>query len=166
MVQKMTKYEVGQRAFPPTGEDSLRFQIYDSGCTLVLSVNKPTAAEKRNFKSGIQTKVAVVNDIVFLLVRFGVSQWMDAPFYRELSPHTHLDIPDEGQGLTIHCMLVDSSTGILIAQKLIGLDHDVSCRLISAITAQPKIDQYDSVLAETYRQYTTQQLLDLSDSQC
>lgn len=162
----MYKYEVGARILPPNMEDSIRFQVTDAGLTLLLMHNKPNAKEKRRYKMTPQIKFCVVNDIIFLLARFGDAPWMDAPFYRGLARFTHLDVPAEGQGLSLHFMYVDSSTGILVSQKLIGLDHEMSCRLIAAIAAQPVIPNYDAVLDSTYAQYTTRALVEMADEQC
>ena len=159
-------YEVGKRAFMPTREDSIRFQVTDAGCVLLLMHNKPNAKEKRRYKSTPQIKFCVANDIIFLLARFGDAPWMDAPFYKGLSRFAHLDVPGEGQGLMLHFMYVDSSTGILLEQRLIGLDHDMSCRLIAAIATQPTIPNYDYVLDSTYAQYTTRALVEMADAQC
>ena len=40
---QMQKYEVGTRVLPPTMDDSVRFQVTDAGCTLLLMHYKPNA---------------------------------------------------------------------------------------------------------------------------
>ena len=77
-------YEKGK----PTGlqgPDGVTFDISDSGATLLIRMSRPTAKEKKAFEQGISIRFAIVNDIIFALVRMGLSQWMDAPYYKALS---------------------------------------------------------------------------------
>lgn len=162
----MELYEAGKRAFPP-GPDGVRFALTDGGGVLVIQMSAPTAAERRAFKRGLSIRFAVVDQIIFLLVRMGTMQWMDAPYYRGLSRHlTQVELPEEGQGLAIHAMLVDGATGVLQAQKLIGLDTDTSRKLMAAAMVQPVIPDYDARLARVYSAYSTDDLLEEAETLC
>ena len=59
----MYKYEVGQKILPP-GPDGVRFDMADSGGSLLIQMARPTAAEKRAFKSGISIRLSVVDQII------------------------------------------------------------------------------------------------------
>lgn len=160
---EMYRYSVGSKVMNPC-PDSVRFELSESGATLLLAMRSPTAAEKRDFKNGVpQFKLAVANDIIFFLCRFGTGPWMDAPYYRHLSRPYSLSEPAAGEGFALHAMLVDAATGVLVAQKLIGLPHDLSVKLLHAVNAQPEIPNYDTRLAMTYQLYTTQQLLEKAE---
>lgn len=156
----MQQYEVGKQAFPPC-QDGVRFDMTDGGGVLGIFFAKPKASEKKSFQSGLSMRFRVVDDIIFLLIRMGADQWMDAPYNRHLSRNlTHLERPAEGMGLAVHAMLVDASTGVLVAQKLVGLSTDGSNALIDAIQAQPKIPDYDIRLQRVFNRYRTTDLLE------
>ena len=160
------KYEVGEKIFPP-GPDGVRFDLTDGGGVLAIQFKSPTAAERRAFKSGLSIRFAVVDQIIFLLVRMGTMQWMDAPYYRKLSRNlTRVELPEEGSGLAIHAMLVDGATGVLQAQKLIGLDTDTSRKLMTAVMVQPEIPDYDTRLSRTFEKYSTADLLEEAETLC
>lgn len=155
----MEAFTVGQKVMSPC-YDTVRFEMTSAGALLIVAMRQPSAREKRAFKSGpMQLKFTVVNDIIFILVRFGTEPWLDAPYNRALSKPFFVDVPSNGDGLTMHALLVDADTGILVDQKIIGLDHQLSVNLIRAIDAQPQIANYERVLSSTYMRYTTEDLL-------
>ena len=157
-------YEKGK----PTGlqgPDGVTFDISDSGATLLIRMSRPTAKEKKAFEQGISIRFAIVNDIIFALVRMGLSQWMDAPYCKALSRNlSRLYVPQEGQGLAVHALLVDGMDGILINQKIIGLSTELTRNLFNAIANQPMIPDYNSRLQNTFSQYSTNDLLKISFS--
>ena len=156
----MFEFEVGKDT-GLRGMDNMIFDMTDSGGILVIRMNRPTAAEKREFNCGLSFKLAVVDDIIFILARMGTLNWMDAPYYRELSRNlTHIIVPEKSQGIAVHAMLIDGSNGILHAQKLIGLPHDMSIALIDAIKNQPIISNYANRLNHTMALYTTDQFVE------
>lgn len=163
---QMYTYEVGQKIFPASNSNGSRFGISDSGGSLLVEMTKPSAAEKREFKRGIQFKVTVVNGIIFVLYRMGTMPWSDCPYSKWLSNGiTELTPPADGQGLAVHCMLVDSSSGVLVAQKVVGMETETTRKLFAAIDAQPEICNYDEVLARTFAAYRTTDLLKMADQQ-
>ena len=159
------RFEVGT----PTGligPDGVIFDMTDAGGVLIVRMSRPTANEKKAFKAGISLRFCIVDQIIFVLVRMGLGQWMDAPYYRALSRSlSSVTLPMDGQGLSIHAMLIDGADGTLVAQKLISPDTTTSARLMAACISQPAIPDYDIRLARIYRQYSTQQLVDLSRAQ-
>lgn len=141
---------------------------FDGRFTLVCAVNRPTAEEKQAFKSGTpyQFGLAIVDDVIFFLSRFGTLNWMDAPFNIHLYPDDRarlLEVPGPTQGYGLYIMLVDSSTGIIEHQRMIGLDHDLSMRLRDAIIHQPVIPDYDQRLRRIMAQYSTMDLVALAN---
>ena len=161
----LQKFEVGK----PTGffgPDGVIFDLTDAGGILIVRMSRPTANEKQAFKSGISLRFCVVDQIIFVLVRMGTGQWMDAPYYRLLSRNlSSVALPMEGQGLAIHAMLIDGATGVLVAQKLFSPDTNTSARLLAACISQPIIPDYDSRLRRIFRRYNTRQLLAISREQ-
>lgn len=159
-------YKVGSPCIPP-GPDGVFFDLTDSGGMLLIRMARPTAEERRAFKQGLSIRFAVVDQIIFLLVRMGRLQWMDAPYYRWLSPHlSQIELPEEGYGLSINAMLADGETGMLQGIKMIGLDTDTSRKLMAAAIVQPKIPDYDARLRQVMLRYSTEELLKEADTLC
>lgn len=159
------RFEVGK----PTGligPDGVIFDMTDGGGVLIVRMSRPTANEKKAFKAGISLRFCIVDQVIFVLVRMGLTQWMDAPYYRALSRNlSRVTLPMDGQGLAVHAMLIDGADGTLVAQKLFSPDTTTSARLMAACISQPMIPDYDSRLVRIYRQYSTQQLVALSRKQ-
>lgn len=154
-----TKFTVGERIMRP-GPDQVIFDMSDSGGALAICMANPTGEERRAFKAGLSFKLAVEEQIIFLLVRMGKGSWMDAPYYRWRSPNlTQINYPNEGEGLAIHAMLIDAATGILCAQKLVSPSTEFSRALMMAIAAQPEIPDYDARLNRIYASTPTDVLL-------
>ena len=91
---------------------------------------------------------------------------MVAPFTRERAPGIKIEkIPEKGEGIALHFLLVDSSTGTLLHQRLIGLDSTLSRRLVGAIAYQPALPDFDMRLQSIYAQYRTTDLLAIAREQ-
>lgn len=147
---EMGLYKVGERVCAPSADKTL-FDLTDAGGILSLHFTKPTAKEKKAFKDGISFRFLTVDDIIVILVRIGRMQWMDAPYNKSLSLYlTQTEFPEEGYGLAIHAMLIDASTGILVAQKLFSPDSATSQSFLTAVRMQPEIPDYDERLQRSY----------------
>ena len=157
-------YTVGAK-MPMPVSDGIHLE-FDGGFMLMCTFNRPTAKEKKEFKNGVpQFDIAVVNDVIFFLARFGTLNWMDVPFNIHLYPDNRISLleePGPTQGYGLHVMLIDSATGALVHQRLIGLDHDLSMRLRDAIIHQPVIPDYNQRLQLIMGQYTTEDLVALA----
>lgn len=155
----MVKFEVGKTCFPP-GLDGAYFDLNDTGAIFIIYLSTPTEQEIEAFKAGLSFQYVVVEDIIFLLCKMGFLPWMDAPYYRHLSRHlSHIVLPSPRQGTAVHVMLVDGSTGILVAQKFVSLDYELSMSLLTDIANQPEIPDYDTRLNLVIEKYTTMDLL-------
>lgn len=136
--------------------------------SLICAMNRPTAKEKNAFRSGVpQFDLVVVDGVIFFLSRFGTLNWMDSPFNRHLYSDNRilqLEEPGPTQGYSLHVMLIDSVTGVLVHQRLIGLDHDLSMRLRDAIINQPVIPDYDQRVRNVMARYSTKDLVTLASS--
>ena len=63
----------------------------------------------------------------------------------------------------MHAMLVDARTGVLVAQRFIGLEHDLSVKLMEAVASQPQIPDYDWRLKQVFNTMSTLQILEMTD---
>ena len=162
----MQNYEAGKRVCQP-GPDGVFFNFTNGGGVLVIRMGRPTAEEKRAFKSGLSLRLAVAEDIIFVLCRMGTLQWMDAPYHRRMSPvDTVLEPIVDGLGYANHCMLVDAHTGMLVAQKLISTTTAGGRALREAMLAQPPLPDFDTRLQLAYAMYSTDDLVKEAVSLC
>jgi hypothetical protein len=151
----------------PSGEDVVVFDIDNAGALLLIKYNRPRAKEKSDVKSGVaQFKIAKLDGILFFLCRFGTGNWMDAPYHPDFSRYT-LPVPGEGEGLLLHVMLIDSSTGVLAAQRAIGLSTEFSAALLqTAAGLPPSGDDYMLRIKRIYAERKTNDLLVLATTGC
>ena len=156
----MQIFEVGKQVMDP-GYDGVIFDVADDGATLVIRMCAPASKEKQAFKSGLSLRYKVVDGIIFILIRIGTMQWMDAPYYVGFSPNLTrcFELPKNGEGLAVHALLVDGNTGILVDQKMIGLTTDGSLKLIKSIEDQEVIPDYNIRLQRIYAQYSTDDMV-------
>lgn len=161
----MFQYRIGQKILPPCS-DGVVFDMTDEGAILIFNFSSPTDSEKKEFDCGIRVKFCVVDDIIFILSRLGHDDlWQDAPYYRYISQNlTHIPHLKERQGISVHAMLVDASTGMLVSQKLFSIDHDTSFRLMEAIRRQPEIPNYKLRLHSVMSTYSTQDLVEVANA--
>ena len=160
---------VGAKVCTPDNSDSIIFDMTDSGGLLIHRMYKPTSKEVRAFKSpATQMKFVTIEGIIFLLVRHGTSPWGDAPFHKQLTRATSIlrssEVPPN-MGLAIHIMLIDSSTGILVAQRLFSMSHEETVSFLDAVAEQKPMPNIDEVLQHIYQKYSTSDMVALANTQ-
>lgn len=162
MAGQFTKFEVGQQVCSPS-QDGIQFDFTDAGATLLVKFSSPSSKEKQAIKNGAaQFKFVVKENILFFLARFGTEHWIDAPFHTDYCLAQNLELPAEGMGCTLHIILVDAATGVLVVQRLIGLSTSFSVHLLEAAMALvPNVSKMDYAkrLNSVYTQCTTQDLV-------
>lgn len=112
-------------------------------------------------------KLLEMRNIIFGVFKFGNLKWMDAPYSVHLSKNlTHLEMPTDGTGLALHVCLFDTTTGVLCANRLIGLSTEISRQLIEMIMEQKQKDfnrkEYDANLKMIYGAYPTKQFVKMT----
>lgn len=154
-------YEVGKQVAAPGG-DMVVFDMAAEGATLQLRMSSPTAKEKRDFKEPAQFKVTMVEDVVFILIRFGAGPWMDAPYNIHLSRPFALTPVTADEGIPVHALLIDAKTGILAAQRVVSMTPETSYALLQLVDVQPDLPDYSDRVRGIYARYTTEDLLRLA----
>lgn len=135
---------------------------------LRLMFDRLTPSDIRQIRSGpCQFHVAVVNDTLFFLFKFGtVCPLSDNSYNWHLVAEDERTVPpvladDEMAVLTI--ILVSAEDGIIRALRQVSLSHSFSVALFDAIRAQIERPfdrvKHDANIAETYVQYPTSQAL-------
>lgn len=159
----METISVGDKIIRPC-KDGMRFHFDNNGGTLLIHYNFPTLEEKQAFKDKISIRFAIANELIFILVRMGNLNWSDCVYYRHNHKEKEINFPviSDNMGILIHVMFIDATTGILLAQKVIGCETDGSRKFIEAIKNQKEINSYDEVLKKTLRFYSTSYLVENS----
>lgn len=155
-----TVVRVGDKVCAPS-KDEVKFDITSAGGVLMLKLVSPTADEKKAVRSGLaQFKLVEIDGIIFFLSRFGTLEWMDAPFHKQFCQVDNMPKPANGEGLLLHIMLVDALTGVLVEQRIIGLQHDFTTALFDMIEAQPPRNAlFYTTLSNIYRERTTMDMV-------
>lgn len=134
---------------------------------LVFVYVHPKEIETLNIREGkIQIKTISVNDVSFLLIKFGELPWMDAAYNPYTSSAPLQQLP-AGTGYTLNIMFADGWTGELKVNRIYGMDEKLSSdfkkncdRLtlsgIDNATFHKRTD-------EVFQAYSTDQLVELAD---
>lgn len=163
-------YEVGKKYPVALGhQEGMYFDIDDAGGSLVCYFNSPTPHEIEQFKSGMpfELRMVTLSDIIFMLIKIGDLNWMDAPYTPHLSPNlTKIELPQEGTGLAVTLQLFDCNTGRFEHQKFISLSNSFTLKLLGEVIELGHKDfdseKYQKNINEVYRKYTTKQLVSLA----
>lgn len=146
-------------------QEGVIFEYTEAGPILIVAFNRPAEKEIEGVKSGkLQIGFYEIEPVVFITVKIqGCGGWMDTPFtIRKYDGKHTFDWSDpigESQGLALTIVLIDATTGIVQAQRMIGTAHNFAVGLRSAILRQLE-KPYDSVafnqkVNEIYRNYTS-----------
>jgi len=154
-------YVAGITQWPQTGE----YNYIGGEHQLRLFWDSPTAQEVREVRRGVaQFAFVHQNQVIFFLYRFGMMPWADAPFSIHLVPASYRQLPPPSIGpdarALLRIILVDASTGIVKAARLMTFSPDFSGALEAAIRKQaeapwPGDADYDIQIQAVYRRYPT-----------
>ena len=107
----LVHFSVGQR-IPQlaNGIDGCIMEMSESGLILHLLMNIPSAFElqEASVQAPFEIRFCPIHNIGFFTFQFGRLPWMDAPFSPNLHDRVHLPKLDEGTGLALTVVLVDT----------------------------------------------------------
>lgn len=167
---ELTCFQVGKDYPHAIGHsEGVVFDVTDSGILVQVFFYKPTVHEIEQFEVGnpFEMKLLQFRNIIFPLFKFGDLNWMDAPYSVHLSRQlTQIEVPTEGNGLSMQIALYDTKTGKLCKNRLIGLSTEISKKLIEMIEEQKKrpfnAREYDKNLNNVYAAYPTKKLVHMA----
>lgn len=156
---------VGKKICEPTFQDGPKLELTENGLVLLIQFQWPAAEEIHAIRDcDALFRAVVVDGVLFFLAKFGKMPWMDAPFHRALANTPDAERPSAGYGLALHILLVDSCTGVLKAQRIIGLKNSFSNEFIDLLEKQegdvPK--DWEQMVRSTYAKYSPSQLAELA----
>lgn len=170
----MFKYEVGQAvdSFKSHAE-GVYFDIDDSGATMLVFFQNPTAEEVKQFMSGkgFEIRFTELYGVIMITVKIGNLNWMDVPYSPHLSKNLEkFQIPNEGQGLGLTLILIDTTTGEVKHLRLLGLSERFTRRLLGAVMEEKTRDfdkaEYNNSINKIFSTYRTSQIVKLSKDYC
>lgn len=170
----MYKYEVGQVVdnFKHHSE-GMHFDIFDDGATILLFFQNPTEDEIEQFKSGTNFEIRFTElyGVIMITAKIGNLNWMDAPYTPHLSKNlTKFQLPNEGQGLGLTLILVDTVTAEIKHIRLLGLSEKFTKRLFG-VALEHKTNpfnksEYDNSVGRIFSTYQTSQIVKMSKYYC
>ena len=161
----MQKFEVGKPFLGKTHyQDGIRFGFDQSGASLCIYYSAPTPDEVETIRQGeVKLGLYITGDIIFLLIKFGDLDWMDAPYNWHLSKPYAFGVINEGFGFGMTVFFVDATTGILEVARLVGWVTEMSKSFMQEVEAQKVMEfnksRYHVKLNEIYLRYTTDDLV-------
>lgn len=161
------KREVGKNYSEHIGApDDIHCHITDAGLHIRIRMFNPTEDEllQLSSKANIQFKLLKMRGIIFILVKFGSLQWMEAPYNANLARNlSRLPSFGDSTGFYTSIEVYDTSSGKLCLQRNVFLPTEMSKQLVSYMEEQLKepisIDKMGIQLNEIYRTYSTKELL-------
>lgn len=170
----MVSYSVGQIVENFIGhEECTKFDMDDSGATLYVFFQKPDQKEIEQFKAGnnFEIRFTELQNIIFITVKIGSLNWMDAPYSTHLSPNlTSFHFPNEGQGLGLTVMLIDACSGEIKAIRFMGLSEKFTAKLFG-VMMEDKVkpfneSEYRNNIRKVFAKYNTNQIVRMSTDYC
>lgn len=150
-------------------EEGTRFSFDQSGGVLLLTYDRPTAKEIEEIRKGdLRLGILKKAGIIFLLFKFGSQPWIDASYTCHLSQPYVFDPVEDNTGYGMMVYLVDASTGILKANRLIGLPTKMSKLFTEYVIEQQekpfnKINYYNAI-NDIYRNYSTDDMVRMAET--
>jgi hypothetical protein len=134
---------------------------YSEECGFALHVflNGVSPHEREQFtpEKPFEIRSVAIDRVMFFCLKFGSMDWADCAF----SPNLYSEPPkfkeiEEGQGLALNILLIDSGAGQLLNIRTIGLGHEFSERfqawckssLQSSLTHEEYMKKIDAVYAQ------------------
>lgn len=171
----MHSYRVGEmytdrKSWPELAQYNYRGGEHE----LVLFLKKPSAKEIRAIRNEpADFALFVERRLIILLYQFGSGgsgiPWSDAPYSIHLVPTEQRMAPpktDPNEQALLHVVLVDASTGIIHALRVISMPPDFTQALHKAIQDQENIPftraSYNGELESLYRDYASTELAQMA----
>ena len=170
----MISYTVGQKVEKFKNHlEGTKFDIADDGATLMAFSPSPRPDEIEQFKAehNFEIRFTELYGVIMLTVKIGNLNWMDVPYTPHLSQNlTKFQLPNEGQGLALTIVLIDSNTGEIKSMRLVGLSEKFTRKLFGTVMDEKMNDfdasEYDQKLLQIYQRYTTKQIVSMSSDYC
>lgn len=143
-------------------EEGVLFEYTTSGPMLILSFPQPSKEEIEGVKTGkFEMGLYEKESCIFLSVKIqGCGGWMEAPFSIRKYDNQGIKFDwsediEEGKGVGLQLVLVDTNTNIIQSQRLIGTSTKFARRLREMILKQLEIPfsnvEYNKAIDDVYK---------------
>lgn len=129
----MESIKVGSVYKPAVGMgEGVKFTLSFDGALLLYAFDDPTPEEIAEMKAGksFELRYAEIAGILWVTSKCGNLEWTDAPYNPRLSSSLPPSDFEEGEGLALTLVMVDSRTAVVKALRVIGLEtrfsHDLA----------------------------------------
>ena len=168
---KYEVFEVGKVYEPFVGmEEGVRFNLSSSGATLVYAFNNPTPDEVAQMQAGKRFEIRFVEfgGIIWITSKCGNLEWTDAPYNPRLSTGLPASEFEDGEGIALTLVMIDSRNGVVKSTRLIGLGTNFSRYLMEEATGLRScpmtiLDASTSIV-HTMDRFSSRQLADISQN--
>ncbi len=166
----MRQKEVGTIVFGAISpREGIQFDINDYGGIIRIYFDSPTAEEieQINSEDAIKMGALELKDALYILIKFGSLNWMDAPFNIHLSSMlTEKSELGEIDELPVYVELYDRCKGRLEAINRLRLNRELTMQIKKAAEQQLKKtferSSYDADILQTYRKYSTKDMVKMA----
>lgn len=149
-------------------EEKINYRFDKAGHCLVIVKAGITAKDVETIENGsVELGLYVDGPIIFLLFKFGTSNWNDAPYSWHTIPREFRVYPVEAQDTaTLKVTLVDAVDGLVRAVRTVALTPDFADKLNEMITIQAKGSfnglSYAKHINIVYNQYTSDDMASMA----
>ena len=158
--------EKGKYYFDAIRPEQTVFLLTDSGAQLNIYFNNPTEEEINDINTApIELGYLKINDIIMVLFKAGSISWVDAPFHPGAMKNalTHLEIPQDGLGLSITITLYNAVNGKLEVIRYISSTNNFVRKFYGDVlemqTQTFNENMYFQKINQVYMKYTTKDLV-------
>ncbi|MEW6649316.1 MAG: hypothetical protein AB1453_03900 [Chloroflexota bacterium] len=165
-------YEVGKPYTERTSWPELAQYSYRGGeHELIIFLNCPTRDEVYDIRrGGAEFALYVERRLIVMLYRFGEAiPWSDAPYSIHLVPVEERTVPEISWGserALLHIVLVDASSGIIRALRVLSMTEDFTRDLHQSICNQADEPftraDYNGALESLYARFSSKMLVELA----
>ena len=174
----MQKLQVGEHLFGQKGtgiSDGARLEYTKSGLMLVVHAKNPLQKEIESFsKKRVDLALYEKGQVIWFLFKIqGSLSWSDCPFSIKLNKDPYIidnfprHLPGD-QGLGLHMILVESSSGIIKAMRLVGLENRFSQEFCNMLQRQVEsafdLEKYVQEIKQVFSNFTPKQLVNYANA--
>lgn len=149
------------------------FAMSDAGANLTMLMRNPEKNEIAQFDESkpVDIRFVAIKDVIMITIKLGNLEWWDAPYTVHLNRQlTKMPIVEDGKGINLILMLVNTETGRIENVKVVQLSTEFSVALCKAIEKQKDMKfsdvVYDMNVNRLYNMYTTDQLAEMATARC
>lgn len=167
----ITCYGIGEPYDKVMKGDGAVWEVLDGQCILTIGLTGISKAEREAVESGSMCFVlSVIDNIILIHINVNGKLLFDVPFHAGLYDRFTLNPPIEESncGYTLPVILVDNTTNLICAMRVISLNHSFSAWFYKQAEYQSRhpIPNYDETLNQIFAKYDTREIVKRGSCVC